>query len=129
MSAQQRRGGSTPAPVHAYDTLLLALLQCVTWFDWHLFQTLAAVAHVTRSCEILRNWKYNERIATLSHGLMLDIQHCQAVTVLRLLLLALNLPQSIVCHVLYVLFWGVLISSDSRLWLLSRSESLGQCVC
>jgi hypothetical protein len=39
MSARQRRGGSTPAPVQAYDTLLLALLQRVTLSDWHLFIT------------------------------------------------------------------------------------------
>jgi hypothetical protein len=59
-----------------------------------------------------------ERIVTLSDGLWLDLQHCQAVTVPRVAVAALHLPLSIVCHilyVLYVLFWGVLISSDDAL--------------
>jgi hypothetical protein len=42
MSAQQRRGGLAPAPVQAYDTLLLALLQRVTLSDWHLFQNICS---------------------------------------------------------------------------------------
>jgi hypothetical protein len=59
MSARQRIGGSAPAPAQAYDTLLLALLPRVTMSDWHLFQTFAAVAHMTRSSEILRSERTN----------------------------------------------------------------------
>ncbi len=54
-------------------------------------------------------------MVTLSNGLWLDFEHCQAVTMPRVTAAALNLPQSIAGHVwyvLYVLFWGVLISSD-----------------
>jgi hypothetical protein len=35
-------GGFAPAPVQAYDTMLLALLQRVTLFDWHLFQNICS---------------------------------------------------------------------------------------
>ncbi len=48
-------------------------------------------------------------MVTLSNGLWLDLEHCQAVTVPRVAVAALNLPQSIVghvFHVLYVLFLG-----------------------
>ena len=52
----------------------MALLQRVTLFDWHLFQTFAAVAHMTRSSEIFRKRKeQTERIVTLSAGLLLNI--------------------------------------------------------
>ncbi len=48
-------------------------------------------------------------MVTLSNGLWLHLEHCQAVTVPMAAVAALNLPQPIVCHVfhvLHVLFLG-----------------------
>jgi hypothetical protein len=52
MSARQRRGGSAPAPVQAYDTLMLALLQRVTLSDWHMFQNITLPCALYALCSL-----------------------------------------------------------------------------
>ncbi len=80
--------------------------------------------------------KNKQRIVTLCYGLWrhsrLDCEHCQAVTVPRVAVAALNLPQSIACHVLllYVLFFGVRLSAVTvDCDLLPENISLSQCLC
>ncbi len=77
--------------------------------------------------------KGEAEIVTLSNGLWLHLEHCQAVTVPMAAVAALNLPQPIVCHVFQCVVRAVLGVCLSAVTvgcdMLSKNESLGQCVC